>query len=134
MADLLSAATLLLTVLTILYGLWYDEITKALDTRIESDPRDRSRSYHMLRSVLYNRAIPLTLAAWFLTVTFAPDTISIILSTIENIGTRGISALTNYSAVATALVLAVFSSFGLAIYFSWLTKKLFKKIRAARAR
>lgn len=132
MSDLLSAATLLLTVLTILYGLWYGEITKALEIKIESDPRDRTRTYQTLRSVLYNRAVPLMLAAWFLTLIFAPDTISIMNATFRNFRSHGLAALADYSAVATAFELAVFLSFGLAIYLSLLTKKMFRKAEEAR--
>ena len=73
MADLLSATTLLLTVITILYSLWYTEITNACALSVDDKAENRREVYIEARRVLWSKAIPLTIAALVLFVVNVPD-------------------------------------------------------------
>jgi len=63
MADLLSAASLLLTVLTILYSLWYGEISNASSSDVERYAANRNIAYRDARTVFLFKALPLCLAS-----------------------------------------------------------------------
>lgn len=128
MSDILSAASLLLTVLAILFGLWYEEIKSALNLPIERDPRDRGKTNTKIRSTLIARAIPLTIAACLLTLVFAPDTIRIIVSSVGNFSAKGLDAFSDYSAVATSFVLVILITLVLAIYLLDWTIKLIRRV------
>jgi hypothetical protein len=73
MSDLLSASTLLLTVMTILYSLWYTEITNACALRVDDKAENRREAYIEARRVLWSKAIPLTIAALVLFAVNLPD-------------------------------------------------------------
>ena len=56
MSDLLAAASLLLTVLGVVYGTWYSEIITILDRPIDVHPQNRGPIRQAVRSVLYSKA------------------------------------------------------------------------------
>ncbi len=62
MTDLLSASTLLVTVLTILYALWYSEIQKATEREIKNRD-DRNVDYKECRAIFLWKALPLFLGS-----------------------------------------------------------------------
>ena len=77
MADLLAAASLLLTVVTILYSLWYSEIQQALETPIKDLGANRRSDHEKCRRVFLWKALPLALAATALLVINLPDAIEL---------------------------------------------------------
>jgi len=129
MSDLLSAASLLLGVLAILFGLWYPEITKAMDTVEPPHRADYIRPYKQIKAVLYSRAIPLTTACSLLTLVFAPDAKRIIFLSMDKYSIEGIGALRSYSAVSTSFVLVVSLALALDLYLIYYTIKLVQKSR-----
>jgi len=129
MSDLLSAASLLLGVLAILFGLWYPEITKAIETVEPSHRGDYGRPYKQIKAVLYSRAIPLTTACFLLTLVFAPDAIRIIFLSMNKYSIEGTGALRSYSAVSTSFVLVVSLALALHVYLFYYTIKLVQKAR-----
>lgn len=70
MSDLLSAASILLAVVGILYGLWYGEIKDALKEKVAAHPEDNGKAISHVSSVLSTRAIPLLVAASSVSVIF----------------------------------------------------------------
>ena len=124
MSDLLSAASLLLAVLGVLYGLWYPEIIEALDTKIPTFIEDRERPYRQVTSVLYGRAIPLAVAALGVSLIFLPDALKITHLSIQNYISRGIEALTDYNAVQTSYCFVVALSGAIAVHLAYFSVKL----------
>jgi hypothetical protein len=124
MSDLLSAASLLLAVLAVLFGVWYPEITHALETPIPKHPPDGVQAYTNVRAVLYSRAVPLTACAFVLTLVFVPDAIRIVYAAIANFQSRGLAALSDYSAVSMAFCLVVCLALILAVYLAHFTRRL----------
>lgn len=129
MSDLLSAASLLLGVLAILFGLWYPEITSALDITEPSHRTDYKQPYKKVSKVLYSRAIPLTIASSLLTIVFAPDAIKITISSVKRYINQGWSVIHSYDAVTMSFVLVVCLALTLTIYLSYYTIKLIRKAR-----
>jgi hypothetical protein len=131
MSDLLSAASLLLALITVLYGLWYPEITSALTQKIPPYKEDRPRPYQLVASVLFSRALPLSFAALTLGLVFLPDAVKIIWRTVvtffDSSGTRY-----EYGAVETAfcvVVIFAFSVAGHAIALAFKLNQLRKRLR-----
>lgn len=124
MNDLLSAASLLLAVLGVLYGLWYPEIIDALEKTVPRYPEDRKRNYRSVSSVLYSRALPLTIAAIGVSLIFLPDAIKIVRASILGYKAQGIAYINNYNAVYTTFCFIVVMSFAIAAHLSFFSVKL----------
>jgi hypothetical protein len=75
--DLLSAASLLLTVLTILYSLWYPEINNASDLPVDDHSANRKLPHEQARGVFLTKALPLSIATLALFVTATPPALDI---------------------------------------------------------
>jgi len=125
LSDLLSAASLLLAVVGVLYGLWYPEIIEALGTKVPAFSEDRIKPFRQISSVFYGRAIPLAIAALGVLLIFLPNAVQIIVSTIQNLQSKGINALADYNAVQTSFCFVVALSGAIAIHLSYFSVKLF---------
>jgi hypothetical protein len=77
--DLLSAASLLATVLSLLYSTWYGEIRDARNTTIPL--HDRNRVIKSVRAALWSRAVPVLAGAALLTAALTPPSVEIVQST-----------------------------------------------------
>lgn len=128
MSDLLSAASLLLAVISVLFGLWYPEIVKALEIEEPKHKPDRLAPKRQVLKILRYRSIPLTLAFFSLILVFSPDTIKIILQSVEQYQKNGLKALSNYSSVSTAFVLVILLAYTLTGYTLIYTFQLILKV------
>jgi hypothetical protein len=76
--DLLSAESLILTVVSGLLALWYSEIQNALRVEKKLRVEDRRPEIETMTRSLWRRAIPLTLLALAATAVFAPNSIQLV--------------------------------------------------------
>lgn len=97
MADLLSAASLLLTVLTILYSLWHPDISTASGLPVDHFAANRHVVYRRARSVFFSKALPLCLATGVLFAAALPQAIVILRRPIAR-------SFATYDAVSTIFV------------------------------
>ena len=103
MSDLLSSASLLIAIVTVLYALWYAEIKRGIkDIR----PRQNWEKDDFLEvlGILLLRALPLAVASLGLALVFLKDALIIVRNSLKlelNIHDR----IMNYDAVSTAFVL-----------------------------
>ena len=76
--DVLGAASLLATVVAILYSLWYPEISAAL--RLDRPPMrdDRDTEISDLGKTIWTKALPLAVISGMPPVVFAPDVLGLI--------------------------------------------------------
>lgn len=79
--DLLSAASLLATVLSLLYSTWYGDINSARKSKIPLQPDDRASVIDVVRTARRSRAVPLLVAAVLLTAALAPTTLEVVQDT-----------------------------------------------------
>ena len=121
MGDLLSAATLLLTVLTVLYSLWLPEITAASNVGVDPFPANRTETHRASRKVFLSKALPLCLAALALIATMTPPAITIVYRPIAH-------TLESYDAVATIFVVVLAVLFFLSLHTFAVTGKLGKHV------
>ena len=105
-ADLLAAETLLLTVLTIVYGLWYGDIAAAArlsDPNQDADLADYVKERALLRLALRQRVIPLSVVAAVLSAVFAPVFAGVTADMARDLTQRGAPALRDYDPIRAAL-------------------------------
>ena len=107
MADLLAAATLLLTVATVLYALWYQEIVTALDLPISDQKPDNRANHRKCRAVLWGKTVPLSVTTVILFLVNLPDTCKIVSNAVHHGFEIGTAAIQDYSAVKTSFVVVM---------------------------
>ena len=127
MADLLSAASLLLTVLTILYSLWYGEISNASSSDVERYAANRNIAYRDARTVFLFKALPLCLASAALFIAILPSAVAITQRPVA-------SSLSSYDAVSTIFVAVLFVLLFLTAHTIYNAAKLGKHVRKLNPR
>lgn len=75
--DLLSSSSLLVTVVALLYSVWYSEIMNVLTVTPPRHRADRDESIDSVNSLLKWKAIPVAVAAMVLATLLAPPAIGI---------------------------------------------------------
>ncbi|MGK9085936.1 hypothetical protein KXR64_18815 [Brucella intermedia] len=79
LSDAISAASLVLAVLTALYTLWLPDVTAALDLKPAADPDDRGPQRAKIVSAILSKALPLAFAALASIAILAPRGAAIII-------------------------------------------------------
>lgn len=135
MTGTLSASSLLLAALALVYSQWYPEITGTLrrnESAKNKNPLDREPEFHEVRQVFYQRALPLVVAALLLVLVLLPDAVRITWLSIQLYAAKGPQAIWSYSTVSTAYVLSVMLGIGFCAHLGQLalkTRRLKKALR-----
>jgi hypothetical protein len=116
MGDLLSAASLLMTVIAILYSLWHNDLEAGLKIN-PGRPADNRPSEKRVFALITTKAFPLTAMAWTTSLVFMPQAISLSISSIRD-WTQLNDGDYRYNAVNTAFCLVVIFSLILSGYTS----------------
>lgn len=119
MSDAISAASLLMAVVAILYGAWYQEIMQAVKVAVPK--HDKQINFMLVNNVLVSRCLPLTVMAVIVFLVFLPDTIDIVQHSLSVLGEMGVKSYSKYDSVRTAFCLVVFVSFAIAVHLCRLT-------------
>jgi hypothetical protein len=118
MTDLLSAASLLLTIVGVIYGIWYGEITSAIDNTSKlpskEHPADRAAPLRRLRGVLCSKAIPLALASQCVSIVYLPPSLGLVVQFIHGWIRNGPAILLQYDPIGTSFIVVEFFSVSLA--------------------
>jgi hypothetical protein len=72
MADPLAAASLLMAVLAVLFGIWIGDIVSAIRIDMEVLRANRRIQRRQMMDALLLKALPLTVGAWLVALVFAP--------------------------------------------------------------
>ena len=135
MSDILSSATLLLTIIGLLYTVWYPTMTEALATKVPQYPEDRIRPLPRVRDALKTKALPLAAASILLTLVFMPVAWSIAVRSMREFFAFGLAAGQHYDPVQAAFFLVVLASAVFAFHTIALSCKLaalLKKLEAKK--
>jgi hypothetical protein len=128
--DLLSAASLLLAVVGIFYGLWYPEIIKSLNKPVPLHDPDKDLPHKEISIVLFSKAVPLFISALFISFVFLPDTVKIFIDSLLTLITLGIVGyLASYDAVRTAFFLVEILAIAISIHSLTMVVRLISKRR-----
>lgn len=128
MGDLLSAASLLVTIITVIYGLWYPEIQGAKEKLLPNEKQEvaRRRMQKEIQSIINTRALPLAITSCAIVTIFTPDAIRIIWETFNEFWYVGIKAIQGYNAVDSAFVMVVILGWLLSTYLLFQTRALYR--------
>lgn len=126
MSDLLSAASLLLAVASVLFGLWYTEISSALT--VSTPTGDRTKVRRQIRNALYGRALPLTVVTVSISLVFLPDAVIIMKNSADTIIQHRFESWRFYNAVWAAFCLVAILLLLLATYSLFLVCALRNKL------
>lgn len=105
MSELLSAVSILLALIGIVYGVWYPTISETIDMKIPSHLKDAEPHRKKLRHVLNMRARPLAYSAVALTVILLPEAGKILWDSFEAIRGSSAGLGLQYDAVRACLLL-----------------------------
>jgi hypothetical protein len=106
----LTASSLLLTVLTLIYTVWSDALKEARKARFSPDFEARPNEREPVRSTFRCKAIPLAVASWLAFFVFLPRALCAV-ATIP----QGFGHLDRFDDVLAALVISELFLFGLAV-------------------
>jgi hypothetical protein len=110
--DLLSATSLLIGAVGVLYAGAQREVGQALAIRPAPKRLDREPQLHRVGQVLRSRSVPLTMASWAVVVIFAPTAMAAVVAGVREVAVGPIDALRAYDPVPVAFfavyVVAVF--------------------------
>ncbi|OSC31540.1 hypothetical protein B8W69_03580 [Mycobacterium vulneris] len=82
--DLLSAASLLLASVGLLFSAWQAEITSAVEVSIKGMRADRGPRISQVKQALLFRALPLLLAVLLIVATLAPPALGVIIHSLTD--------------------------------------------------
>jgi len=131
MSDLLSAASLFLAVIGLLYSVWYGEITKAIALTAPQHRDDRGPVIRETKTAYQTRALPLAMASVTLAIVLTPDLVSVAVSAFRAVSQEGVSAVNLYDAVRTLFCAIAVTSIGLAAHtlrLAWRTRARWKEL------
>lgn len=129
MSDLLSAASVILTVSGILFGLWYGDLQRVIAETIPKHLPDRKSIQGEIRSALLGKAVPLAAFSVLASLIFLPALISVVVDALSKAVHYRLGALALYDAGKCSFVLVSLMTMGLAIYSSILVWQLERKRR-----
>ena len=125
MNDLLSAASLLLAVVGVFYGLWYPEIIKSLDKQPPTHDEDKVLPHKEISTILFSKSVPLFISALLISLIFLPDMVKILINSLLALKTLGIAEyLASYDAVRTAFFIVEILSIAICIHACTILNRL----------
>jgi hypothetical protein len=129
MGELLSAASLLLAVIGLLYSAWYKEITGAIRMPVAEHREDRGSAIREVKRVFAARTLPLAVAAGALAVTLFPDFAAILADSAGVILSEGVGSLRRYDAVRTLFCTVGALAAYLAVHVAALAWRVRRRLR-----
>jgi hypothetical protein len=130
-ADLVSASSLMLAAVAVIYGLWYPHIGEALNREVPIHREDAEAVLDELRDTLRFRALPLASAALIGAAIFVPDSADVVSDAASDLAEHGFGALDDYDALGASLVAVTTGLIALGTHTSRQALRLSRKIHAA---
>lgn len=129
MSDLLSASSLLLAILTTLFGTYYTAINEVLSLEPNNHKEDDKSNFEIATTVLKTKLIPLLLASISISLIFIPQSVKIILDSIKHYKELGGENL-SYDTIATSYIAVTIFMIALTINILVIAKKFSLKMKA----
>jgi hypothetical protein len=123
--DLLSASSLLVALVGLLYSTWYPEITGAAEAPVPLHDASKLRS--STRSTLRTRAAPLLLLAVVLLLVLFPPALAVVVQTVRQL--TGSQAGNQYDAVQACFIAVFVALLLLAVTLWTATRRLWLRLK-----
>lgn len=116
-SEALISASLLLTTVTVLFGLWRDDIEAAERVSVPAHLQDAAKERRIVGDAIRYRVWPLLISTWVVMAAFLPVAISEAVKSAQNTADKGWSAWRDYdpAAVAMAGVVSLLAILGLTL-------------------
>lgn len=114
MEDALSAASLLLAAVALVYSAWSGDIEREAGRTYSPNAKSKEKEKAVTRAVLWRKAVPLAIGGWAILAVFAPRTIVITLET----GRALLAGRWRYDDVSTIFVLSTVLTLALALHLA----------------
>lgn len=129
MSDILSSASLLLAILTTVFGLIYPTLKEILDLKVSAHKPDNSANYKKALTIRKSRLLPLLLGSIILTLVFIPELIKQLVNSYHIVAKEGFH-FKNYDTVIASFIVVSLFMIVLTIAVILITIDFFKKIKA----
>jgi len=116
--DLLASESLLFAIVGVLLGIWYPEITAALNVTIPDQLADAGPQRTQVRQALRFKTLPLVIASSLIVAVFMPSSVQAIIHAIRALYRHGWSAFSKYDPIQTSLVLVTVFAIALGGYLA----------------
>ena len=83
MSDILTSISTVITVIAILYSLWYQDIEKEIEKDLPEHKDDQIEPKKRVKSVLFNKAVPLFVVSFIFFILYVPESIGIFQKSIS---------------------------------------------------
>ena len=118
-----------MAIAAILFSLWYSDISKALEIQPKPHREDNVAAKESVRTVIFSKALPVSLMAISIAAIFLPDAFKIAKESYEIYNTYDVK-LIKYNAVKTAYCFVSILSSLLSFYTISLLWKLCKLLKS----
>ncbi len=104
MSDILSAISLFLAVLGLLYSTWYSALEIALNIELPKYKKDRGPALDTLNSTFYTKSLPLTISSIIISIIVLPDILKTLAEAISILFENGRIVFRYYDSVKTLFI------------------------------
>lgn len=108
MSDILSSASLLLAILTTVFGLIYPTIKEVIDLKVAPHKADNSANHKKALLIRKTRLIPLLFGSLILTLVFIPELIKQVAQSVKTFSKQGFDFNTYDTVMASFIVVTLF--------------------------
>ncbi|MCD0466261.1 hypothetical protein [Flavobacterium sp. ENC] len=129
MSDLISASSLLLAILTTLFGTYYSSINEILNLEPNNFKDDDKANYAMAKIILKTKLIPLLLSSIFLTAIFIPKAIELVITSYNNVSTVKFEKI-KYDTISTSYIAVTIFMISLTINIIIIASKFYRKMKS----
>jgi hypothetical protein len=102
-SEMLSSASLLLTAITVLFGLWRQDIDAAVEITVPAHLEDAGRERRTVREAVRYRVWPLLAATSVVLAAFMPVLVGELVRSVDNLFNAGWDAFADYDPPTVAL-------------------------------
>lgn len=127
MNEILTAISLLVAFISVVYGQWIGEINKAIDLEPERQRADNKGKYNVAKVAYTQRAMPLAIGSVIIMLIFLPELIKEVVHCYHVFVKLGIYSISEYSTMKTAFVAVFIMILYFAIHLIIKTFELKKK-------
>ncbi len=124
MGDTISSVSLLLTIITVIFSLWYSEINNTINMELPSYKSDSGEHKSKVDEVLGLKALPLLVSSALLTLVITPKTVYIIFNSCKLLYFEGFLAFKYYDVVYAIFIIVWLFSLFFTVYIIYLIVKL----------
>lgn len=128
--DLLAAGSLILTVLAVLYSIWYPDAQSALNADLPPHYEDALPQLEQIRRVLEQEIVPLLVTSLATTLIFLPKAVGVVIGTGNDLVGNFTRAVSDYDPVQATLVFVVVVTAFLCVRMACLSLQPRTKLRS----